>query len=411
MEGKQMKPQALRVSVFHHLPTGGGIRVLASNLALLRDRFDIKVHVPEGAAELLPDPGVPVRIHPFPAGRRLSGIRRALAPLALVARLRSFDGLCESIAESIQRRDDPGLALVHNSMLVAAPPVLTHLRRCRCLYVCYEYPRHIYEPSLVKRAPWPARVLLTPLRMLEKRMDRRSCLAADGVVAISSYMAGLIRRTYSLPSTPVVARPGVDSERFRPAGGWQRGSHVLSVGALWPFKGHQTVIRALSTIPRALRPPMVLVADRELPGYGDRLESLADSLGVALRIMRSVDDSQLLDIYSNALAVVCAQRREPYGMVPLEAMACGRPVIAVSEGGFPENVSNGVTGLLVDPAPGAVSEALGRLLADDALARSLAEAGRDFVVSERTPRNGADRLSAAMVSCAGSDAELPPESR
>ncbi|MBN1433607.1 glycosyltransferase family 4 protein [Candidatus Fermentibacterales bacterium] len=394
--------------MFHHLPSGGGIRVLSQNLLELvrRGCLDLHVHAPERAACLDPDPGLPFTSYPFPAGRRISGIRRALAPLALIARLRRFDGLCRVVASSMEERD-PDLALVHNSMLIAAPPLLRHLS-IPSVYVCYEYPRHIYEPGLVRRAGIAGRALLAPLRAVERRLDRAACESASRVVAISGYMAARIRATYRLGAAVAVARPGVDTGFFRPGSSWRAGSGVLSIGALWPFKGHETVIRALGELPAASRPALTIAADRELPGYACTLSRLAASCGVDLTIHRGIPDDRLRELYLSSGVVVCAQRGEPYGLVPLEAMACARPVVAVDDGGFSENVRSGVTGVLIPAIPGAVAEAVAAVLADPARAESLGRAGRQFVLEERTVARCVDDLIEAMHGAGGRTAgELP----
>jgi glycosyltransferase involved in cell wall biosynthesis len=170
------------------------------------------------------------------------------------------------------------------------------------------------------------------------------------------------------------------------------------VGALWPFKGHDAVIRAISLLPESKRAPLRIVADRELPGYSRTLERLADQLGVQLSISTRVERPELRSLYLGATVVACAQRREPYGLVPLEAMSCGRAVAAFSEGGFVENMRHGDTGLLVDPTPESLSRGLDLLLEDEDLRRRLGQRGRQFVLEERTREKGAEDLASLMDS-------------
>ena len=385
----QLPPQEKpRLSLFHNLPSGGGIRVVSDMLTHLAREFRVTVHFPRGSAPLLLPDGVMSREWDFPPGRRPAGLRRAAAPLVLPARLRAFDSLCADIAAEIDESSD--IALVHNSMYIAAPPLLSHIS-VPSVYYCYEFPRHIYEPSIVRRTENSLlRFMLFRLRWLERRMDRRAVADAGEIVALSSFMAARVRDIYS--REPEVVRPGVDTVRYHRTAG-ERKNMVLSVGALWPFKGHEMAIEAVSAIPKTLRPSLTVVADREFPGYERKLSSAAEQLEVSLRVRRRISDRQLVELYNRTSAVVCCQKNEPYGLVPLEAMACGTAVVAVAEGGFLDNVRHGENGILVERDPPKVGEAIQRVISDTGLQRRLAEGGRRFVTSERTRSAAAEALT------------------
>ncbi len=375
------------VSVFHNLPSGGGIRVLSDMLNMLSESFRFTVHCPEGSHPI-DAAGVKIREWPFPEGTGLRGAGRIAAPLLLPARLAALDGLCRRIAEEMNAR--PGPALVHNSMFLAAPPILRYLRG-PSIYFCYEYPRHLYEPRVVRRTEGRFRhMLLSPLRTLEKRMDSKATAAAGEVITLSSWMKERIREIYGRTAT--VVRPGVDTDFFSPSD-CRRRKMALSVGALWPFKGHGTAVEILAAVPEKERPDLVVVADREYPGYGEKLSEYAERLGVGLEIRRSIPGEELRDLYRLASVVLCMQRNEPYGLVPLEAMACGAPVVAVREGGFIDNLRHGENGLLVNRAREELADAVRSLLLDGRLAEKLGNGGRDFVTSERTREAAAEDLA------------------
>jgi hypothetical protein len=142
---QEKKPE---LAIFHNLPSGGGINAAGMMIQGITNRFSINVHFPEGSSALSIPASIKTREWLFPSSRRLSGIRRFAAPLILPARLKALDRLCRRIAEEINRSSD--LALVHNSMYVAAPPLLKYLK-IPSLYFCFEFPRHLYEPAHVKR--------------------------------------------------------------------------------------------------------------------------------------------------------------------------------------------------------------------------------------------------------------------
>lgn len=191
---------------------------------------------------------------------------------------------------------------------------------------------------------------------------------------------------------------GVDVEHFgpgtRPPGGPFR---VVSVSRLVPRKGVDTVIAAMARLPRDAE---LVVAGGPRPDRLDddpevaRLRSLAASVGVVdrVRFLGAVGHDALPALYRSADAVACVPAYEPFGLVPLEAMACARPVVAAAVGGLADTVVDGVTGHHVPAGdPVAVAAALERLRADPRHARRLGRAGRRRAESEY----GWDRVASA----------------
>lgn len=374
-----------RIVVFHMLPSGGGIRVAGNFARGISAKHDLTVHSISGASRL-PVEGIRTVYHNFSAWRKVPGLLRPAAPFILPLRLLLFDSFCRDLAAELNPMADS--FLVHNSMPIAAPPILNYLRK-PTLYFCYEYPRHIYEKDLIQRTgskTWDS--LLIPLEILEKRMDIRATLAADAVATLSSYMDRRISSIYG--RTTEVIRPGVDTDFFCPDNSSGKGNFVLSVGALWPFKGHSEALYIVSGIPRHRRPELKIVADREFPGHLGELQRLAEGLSVKMSVHRGITDLGLRDLYRSARAVLCCQRREPYGLVPLEAMACGTPVIALSEGGFMDNIRNGVTGLLYSGETSQATSLLEGVL--NGGHTDIPVEGRRFVCSSRNIESGLETL-------------------
>ncbi len=385
-----MDNRKFRVAIFHNLPSGGGIRVLNSFISLLGNEFNISVHYPSGSSALSAPASVSLKEWPFPQGKRITGSRRVAAPFVLISRLKAFDDLCKRISRAM---NDADIALVHNSMYVAAPPVLKYLE-VPTLYFCYEYPRHIYEPETIRRADGAlGRLLLSRLRKLECGMDQEAVAAAESIVTLSAWMRDRMLEIYERKAG--IIRPGIDTNFFRPGPETGR-SGVLSVGALWPYKGHDIAIQSVSRIRQATRPSLTVIADREYPDYGRYLKRSANDLKVQLDIRMNVSDRTLLDLYSSSEAVLCCQKDEPYGLVPLEAMACGTPVIAVNQGGFRDNIRNGENGFLVHRNPESISTALNRMRADPELRRNIVREGLAFVTEERTTGSAVETLIGSL---------------
>ena len=382
-----------RLAVFHNLPPGGGINVAGGLLRELQSFFSITAHCPEGSSALAVPKNISIKKWPFRGGRRISGLRKLAAPLSLPARLHAFDRLCLRIAEEINSTSD--IALVHNSMFVAAPPILKYLT-VPSIYFCYEFPRHIYEKELIRRTSNGFfKLLLSPLRGMESKIDKESAAGADGIVTLSSWMKSRITDIYGLDSSIVM--PGVDTDFFRFEKNTVRKHMILSIGALWPFKGHKMAVDVLSRIPPDRRPALIVIADREYPGYGAELERSAALMGVDLNIKRAISNEDLLQFYSTCKAVLCCGHNEPYGLVPLEAMACGIPVIAVREGGFIDNIESGKNGMLVNRDPLEMASVLETVLLNDDLRTRITLNGREFVTGERSMEKAANRLAEILT--------------
>ncbi|NEY35116.1 glycosyltransferase [Streptomyces sp. PRKS01-65] len=205
-----------------------------------------------------------------------------------------------------------------------------------------------------------------------------------------------------VPTRQVSVVPcGVDAGHFRPGAGTggtppRRLRHrLLACGRLVPRKGYDQAVRALAHIPGtelvlAGGPPGDAIgADPE----ARRLLRIAEETGVAdrVRLLGAVDPHDMPALIRSADLVLCTPVYEPFGIVPLEAMACGVPVLATDVGGHRDSVADGVTGRLVPPQdPGAIAEAARALLADEGLRRRYGTAGRERVLAHYTWRRVAD---------------------
>jgi glycosyltransferase involved in cell wall biosynthesis len=211
--------------------------------------------------------------------------------------------------------------------------------------------------------------------MLSREADRIAATCSDEVFELARL--GVRRDRIS------VVPCGVDADRFAPGGEHVPG-RLVSVGRLVPRKGFRTAIAALPALPGT----ELLIAGGPEPSAlaGDEharaLRSFAETLGVAdrVRLLGAVSRTDMPVLLRSADAVVCTPWYEPFGIVPLEAMACGVPVVAAAVGGLTDTVVDGVTGRLVPPRdPRALAETLRDLLANPAARRRLGWAGRDRV--------------------------------
>ena len=175
------------------------------------------------------------------------------------------------------------------------------------------------------------------------------------------------------------------------------GPFILFVGRLASNKGLLVLLEAFAPLARS-DPTAHLVLVGEDGGMGTAIDVRARTLGILDRVHRVgfvADDSTLAGAFRDARVSVLPSQYEAFGLVLLEALAQGTPVVATRVGGVPELIEDGRAGLLVPPDDAAaLSGALTRLWNDPALARQLGEYGRSHVVPNYTWDAAVDRLEA-----------------
>ena len=229
---------------------------------------------------------------------------------------------------------------------------------------------------------------------IDGRRRRRALSASNGCVAVSRFTRAELIENFGVPPAKIeLISNGVDLGRFRKrqrrsdlvARHGLEGKHVLlTVGRLYARKG---VDRVIESLPRVLE----TIGDLHYVVVGDgpylpALEDLARQLGVADRIVfaGAVTDAELVTYYALADAFIMANREMPdgdtegFGLVFLEANACGLPVIAGKAGGSVDAVTHDLNGLLVDgDDPAAIATAIERLFLDDELRARLIAGGTE----------------------------------
>lgn len=239
-------------------------------------------------------------------------------------------------------------------------------------------------------------------RTLGQRADRVVAQCADEVAELTRI---------GVPRGNIVVVPsGVDTERFTPTGevaprtsGPRR---ILSVGRLVERKGYEDLINALRAVPRAELlviggpPADQLHTDPE----AGRLRAIAERVGVAgrVRLLGAVGRADLPAWYRSADVLCCPAWYEPFGSTPLEAMACGVPVVTYAVGGLAESVIDGVTGVHVPPRDvRGLAVALRNLLNDEVRRMSYASAAVDRIRSRYTWRRAAIDVERVYAAVAG----------
>jgi len=237
----------------------------------------------------------------------------------------------------------------------------------------------------------PSRVRIE--RDLGMRVARVAATCSDEVAELAAL---------GVPADRVSVVPcGVDVDHFRPDGPvLRRGRRhrVVTVGRLVPRKGYDTVIRAVAQLPDT---ELLIVGGPRAAELGRhpeaaRLRDCAARAGAAdrVRLVGRVSRAGMPALIRSADVVACVPWYEPFGLVPLEAMACGVAVVASAVGGLTDTVLPGVTGALVPPrAPDRLAAVLGSILSDPDGRARLGRAGRE----RATEMYGWDRVAERTV--------------
>ncbi|MBV9357907.1 MAG: glycogen synthase [Chloroflexi bacterium] len=295
----------------------------------------------------------------------------------------------------------------------------------------YGIPLVVTAHSLEPLRPWK-REQLGGGYELSSWAERTTLSAADAIVAVSEGTRQDIVRLFDVsPERVRVIYNGIDTSLYHPVravdallahGVDPERPYILFVGRVTRQKGIIHLVRAIPEIDRSVQ--IVLCAGQpDTPEIGREMIAAVE----AARAQRSgivwIEDmlprAQLVQLYSHAALFCCPSIYEPFGIINLEAMACGTPVVASSVGGIPEVVVDGVSGVLVpvhqlpeapfepvDPARFShdLAMAINGLLGDGALRQRMAEAGQRRVEQLFTWRAVARQTAALYAELTGAPA-------
>jgi glycosyltransferase involved in cell wall biosynthesis len=326
--------EGLRVALVHDWLTGmrGGERTLEAIFELFpQAHLFTLLHVPGSVSPAIE--AAPIHT---------SFVQRV--PLAA----RFYRSLLPVFPAAIEQFDLDDFDLVISSSHCAAKSVVP-TGRARHLSYCFTPMRYAWDqfdayfgPDRVgPRASQLFRLGLSAMA----RWDSSTAGRVHRYVAISQYVAGRIRRYYNRVAS--VVHPPVDTTFFHPSGRPSDG-YALIVSALVPYKRVDLAMRACA---RA-RVPLRIV------GIGPDDARLRAAAEPGVEFLGALSDTQIRAAYQGA-AVVLLPGVEDFGIAPVEGQACGRPVVALREGGASETVIDGETGVLVPEATdGAFADAV-----------------------------------------------------
>jgi glycosyltransferase involved in cell wall biosynthesis len=314
----------------------------------------------------------------------------------------SFRALLPFYPHAIESLDLRGYDIVVSSSSAWAHGVLPDPGAVHVSY-CHNPFRYAWSE---REATLAARSALTrlPLRIVLSRWRQWDWIAAqrvDRYVANSGLTAARVRRYFGRDST--VLHPPVELERFSPPAPGEVGKHCVVLAELMPHKRIEVAVRAFN----ALRQPLVVIGDGP---EGRRLRRLA---GPTVTFTGRVSDERVAELLRTSRALVVTAAEE-FGIAAVEALASGRPVIALESGGVLESVVAGRTGAYyAESTPEALAEAVagfdpGAIDPRDCVAAAERFGTRRFqaalrgivaeaVAAERAPREDGRRTGAGLL--------------
>lgn len=238
------------------------------------------------------------------------------------------------------------------SGIYAPLAVHSQKRGCRVMY-CHTPPRFAFdrEEEYLARVPRWLKAGLRHSISVYRRAYLQAIQAMDVVVTNSQHVRQRVLALAGIDS--VVVYPPIDLERFQWLG---QGDYFLSLGRLESNKRVEQIVRAFIAMPD--KHLVVASGGTQMA----MLKQLAANAG-NIRFTGWIKEKELVHLVGNAIACIYIPKDEDFGMSAVEAMAAGKPVIAVDEGGLKESVIDGETGMLLPPDPDwvAIADAVNRL--------------------------------------------------
>ncbi len=396
----------MKIAIWHNLPSGGGKRALYDHVRGLVERgHKVESWCPSTAdqtylplSELIAEHIVPFEWQPRSAIGRLS---RLLSPYrALINRM---DRHCQQCAEEINQGEFD-LLFANACRFFAVTSIGRYVRIPKVIYLPEPH-RPLYEA--MPKLRWIAidnadglRISLGYLKDLlwdqikvyglriQAREEFLNAHAFDTILVNSLFSRESVLRVYGLDAK--VCYLGIDTQKFIKRNRRKK-DFVVGLGSVIPTKNVSFVIEALGKIDHP-RPKLVWIGNEANPYYLEEVRRLANSFGVSFEPKIRIDDGELVEILNCARMLVYPPRLEPFGLAPLEANACGLPVIAVAEGGVRETIIDGLNGIHVEHDPLALAAAIQRLMSDKPYANRLGHMGRCSVLEHWSLDAATDRL-------------------
>lgn len=408
-----MTAKKLRIAVWHNLPSGGAKRAVWDEVTgLLARGHHVESWCPDSADQNFLSlktvcPEHVLRLRRAGAPGTLKGLGWLADARWMRQRITAMREHCAAAAAQIEAGNFD-IVYANTCCDLTVPALGRFLRLPKVLSLAEPY-RHNYET--IRELPWvapaprdgevfpgPARLAANSLKLQHRRLQMReeqdNARHYDRILTNSFFSRESVLRAYGLDSE--VCYLGIDTEKFHPTDAPVE-KYLMGFGAVDVQKGVGRAIEALGCVRRELRPKLLWVGNNANGDYVAEVSRQAAELGVEFEVRVMVGDDELVSLLGRAAAVFYTSWLEPFGLAPLEANACGTPVIAIAEGGVRETIVDGENGLLIPNAnPKTMAAVVERFLTDPALAARLRANARPAVLAKWSKPAAAARLEQVL---------------
>jgi glycosyltransferase involved in cell wall biosynthesis len=404
----------MKIAVWHNLHSGGGSRALQyhiQGLVSAGHKVEIWADAPDADGFMkLPD-GVKLHQVPLRYTEKQPSLREKLSSLFFKkdSNMISMEKHCLQCAKEINEGSFD--VLFANSCHYYGVPFIGQFIKIPKILYLGEPNRYLYEamPEQIWEAPTQKLSKLTPkfwVYMFSDiwrtnkfrvyvREERKNFQAFDKVLVNSYFSMESCKRAYGLYSE--VCYLGVNNELFKPINISFTKPYVVGLGGFYAHKNPELAIRAVAKIAEN-RPKLLWIGNMVDDEYWDEMVELARSLDVVLEVKKMVTDEKLVELLSGAICMIYSSNLEPFGFAPLEANACGTPVIAVAEGGVRETIIHEKNGFLANPNPDDIAKYIHQLIDNQGLKKEISKFAIENVQQNWTLAQCAERINLAIES-------------
>ncbi len=404
----------MKIAVWHNLHSGGGSRALQYHIqGLVQKGHEVEIWSYDPDADGFMNLPKNVKMHKIPLkyNEYQSSLKERFASALFEkdSNMKAMEKHCQKCALEINQGNFD--VLFANSCFYYGVPFISRFVTIPKVLYLGEPNRYLYEamPEQIWEAPedilskWNAKFWVyffsntwrTNKYRVYVREERKNFQAFDKVLVNSYFSMESCKRVYGLLAK--VCYLGVDNSLFKPVKTSKSESYVIGLGGFYGHKNPELAIRAVGEV-KENRPKLLWIGNMVDDKYWAEMVELARSLKVTLEIKKMVTDQQLVELLSGAICMVYSSNLEPFGFAPLEANACGTPVVAVAEGGVRETIIHGKNGFLVNQNPKEIATYISQLCNNQELRNNLSKFSVDNVRKKWSLASCSERLNKEIES-------------